>query len=76
METENSGNSTTKPTTTYKYPSVWTCVKSGVWYFGQLCKKFLVSVVMGIAITPCFELLSWFMINFIFRKKNVSVESA
>jgi hypothetical protein len=35
-----------------------------------LLSKFFTGMILGIAITPCFQLLSWFMIKYILKKKG------
>ena len=40
---------------TYKYPSLWTCVKSTLWYTVQLFNKFFRSIFVGLAFTSLID---------------------
>jgi hypothetical protein len=45
-------------------------VRATFGYLRTLFSKFFMGMILGIAITPCFQLLSWFMIKHILKKKG------
>jgi len=47
-----------------------TSVKATFWYIGTLIRKFVTSMIFGITLTPCFDLLGWFLVNYIFKRKG------